>query len=398
MSAARPPEGARAVAEGKPVNTSPDIVSFMQYIGRIQFGYGALALIGSELQALKVQRPLIMTDKGVVAAGILQKVLDALADAKGIELPAPFTGCPPEPTEAAALEALVLYREHRCDGIIAVGGGAVIDLAKATALLCTHPGPLGLYSTATGGSGKIGNNVAPVVSVPTTAGTGSEIGRGAGVALGASGIKAIFLSVNLVPKVAICDPGLTLTLPARMTAGSGIDALGHCLEAYLSPAINPPVDAIALDGIARIAKNLDLAVHEPGNRDARWNTMMGAIEGGMCFWKGLGLAHALSIPLDVHGLHHGTLIGMLLPSALRFARPVAAQRFEALDAIFGERIEDGLAALNKRIGLPPDLSGLGVPRDALQGIAAEAAASVFNTTSPRRGSAEDYLQMLHDVY
>lgn len=370
-------------------------VGFIQYIGRIQFGYGALNLLKDELALLGVRRPLVMTDPGVVAAGILQKAIEVL---DGMTAPAVFADCPREPTEAAALAALEMYRSQDCDGIIAIGGGVVIDLAKVTALLCTHPGPLADYSTARSGSGRIGKDIAPVISVPTTAGTGSEIGRGAGVALDDGGIKAIFLSVNLVPKVAICDPELTLTLPAGMTAGSGIDALGHCLEAYLSPAINPPVDAIALDGIRRIAKHLRSAVHDPGNRESRWQVMMGAVEGGMCFWKGLGAAHALSIPLDVHGLHHGTLIGMLLPSALRFARPVIGERFEPLDDIFGEPIEDGLEKLNADIGLPRSLSGLGVPEAALAAIAAEAAANVFNATSARRGTAEDYLQMLRSIY
>lgn len=371
------------------------MVSFMQYIGRIQFGFGALAELGNELGLLGIKRPLLMTDAGVVAAGILDKVAAAL---RPDQEPSTFANCPREPTEAAALEALSVYRKRRCDGIVAIGGGAVIDLAKAAALMCTHPGPIGQYAASKGGSAKITANVAPVVSVPTTAGTGSEIARGAGIALGDAGIKAIFLSVNLVPKAAICDPELTLTLPAGMTAGSGIDGLGHCLEAYLSPAVNPPVDAIALDGIRRIARNLDIAVREPGNRDARWNTMMGAVEGGMCFWKGLGAAHALSIPLDTYGLHHGTLIGMLLPEAVRFARPAAAERFEALDEIFGEPTEDGLASLNQRIGLPTSLAALGVPHGALDSIAAEAAASVFNTTAPRRGTQGDYLAMLKAVY
>ncbi len=370
------------------------MVAFMQYIGRIQFGFGALDTLVGELSLLKVRRPLVMTDAGVVAAGILERVTAAL----GTDLaPACYASSPREPSENAVLEALDLYREHRCDGIVAVGGGAVIDLAKGVALLATHQGPLARYSTAQGGSAGITAAVAPVVSIPTTAGTGSEIGRGAGIATDDGRAKSIFLSVNLVPKVAICDPELTLSLPAAATAGSGIDALGHCLEAYLSPAVNPPVDAIALDGIARILRHLELAVKEPGHRDARWNMMMGAIEGGMCFWKGLGAAHALSIPLDAYGLHHGTLIGMLLPATLRFARPAAASRLAALDALAGEPIEAALQSLAGRIGLPRELDPAIVPRSALPSIAEQAAASVFNTTSARRGSAQDYLAILNTL-
>lgn len=370
------------------------MVSFIQYISRIQFGYGAIGTLPSELGLLGASRPLLMADRGVAAAGLLGRVEAALQDGPAAQ----FLDCPRHPTEAAARAALALYRAEECDAIVALGGGAVIDLAKAVALLQTHDEPLASYSSEQGGSTRIRPDVAPVVAIPTTAGTGSEIGRGAGVALGDGGIKAVFLSVNLVPKVAICDPELTLSLPAGMTAGAGIDALGHCLEPWLSPAINPPVDAIALDGIRRLAGSLVTAVQSPTDRDARWNTMMGALEGGMCFWKGLGAAHALSIPLDAYDLHHGTLVGMLLPHAVRFARPVAAAKLAPLDAIFGAPTEDALADLNRRIGLPTSLHSLGVPHDALPEIAAAAAASVFNRTTIRPGQAQDYLDMLQAVY
>lgn len=371
------------------------MVSFMQYIARIQFGFGALQTLPAELALLGVKRPLLMTDRGVAAAGILTRVEEALGPRPAAAV---FLDCPRHPTEAAGAQALALYQAHDCDGVVAVGGGAVIDLAKIVALMHTHPAPLAQYSSESGGSGRITAQLAPVVSIPTTSGTGSEIGRGAGVALGDGGVKAVFLSVNLVPRVAICDPELTLSLPAGMTAGAGIDAIGHCLEAYLSPAINPPVDAIALDGLRRLIPGLPRAVAEPGHRQARWDTMMGALEGGMCFWKGLGAAHALSIPLDAYDLHHGTLVGMLLPGAVRFARPVATDKLAPLDALFGQPAEEGLAALNAQIGLPRSLGALGVPRDALADIAAAAAASVFNKTTARPGTAQDYRAMLDAIY
>ena len=375
------------------------MVSFMQYISRIQFGFGALGTLKAELDRLGLKRLLVMADSGVVGAGILQKVLDAMAaDSTQASTPVTFTDCPRHPTEAAARQALALYVSGDCDGIVAVGGGVVIDLAKAVALMHTHPAPLIEYASERGGSDRITAAVAPIVAIPTTAGTGSEIARGAGIAMGEGGVKAVFLSVNLVPKVAIYDPELTLSLPAGITAGTGIDALGHCLEAYLSRAVNPPVDAIALDGIARIAVSLEQAVHEPGNRDARWSVMMGALEGGMCFWKGLGVAHALSIPLDTYDLHHGTLVGMLLPAAVRFARPAAPEKLKALDAIFKGSAEDGLQRLNEAIGMPSGLAQLGVPEAALPEIASAAAQSVFNKTAPRSGSDTDYLDMLKAVY
>lgn len=370
-------------------------VSFIQYIARIQFGFGAVAKLEDELDLLGVDKPMIITDAGVRAAGLLDLAIGEDARVNAAPL---FDRCPREPSEEAALDALSLYRESACNGIVAIGGGAVIDLAKAVALLATHEGPLERYSADRGGSGLIENHVAPLVAIPTTAGTGSEIGRGAGIAVAGGAAKLILLSVHLVPKVALFDPALTMSAPPSVAAGAGIDALSHALEAFLSPAINPPVDAVALDSIARIAKYLPLAIQNPDMRDARWQVMMGALEGGMCFWKGLGAAHAMANPLDAYGLHHGTLVGMLLPHVLRFARAAGGPKIAALDALFGRPAEEALQELADAIGLPRDLNSLGVPQADLRAIAEESASSVFNRTTIRPGTAEDYLTMLEAVY
>ena len=366
-------------------------MALIQHIARIQFDFGALASLPQELEQLAIRRTLLITDPGVAACGILDRVLAVL---KGLQ-PAVYAEAPRHPALPAVEVALARYRDEGCDGIIALGGGAAIDLAKAVALLATHPAPLAQYSVEHGGSARITGKLSPLVSVPTTAGTGSEIGRGAGVALDAHGVKNTFISVHLVPKVAICDPELTLTLPAAVTAGTGIDALSHCLEGYLSPALNPPVDAIALDAIERIARHLPRAVANGADREARWQMMMGAIEGGMCMWKGLGPAHALSIPLDTLDLHHGTLVGVLLPHAVRFVAPSVPDKIERLARALGVTdAADGISALNRQIGLPAGLAAMGVPEDALPWIAAEAAASFFNVSSARKGTADDYLALL----
>ena len=375
-------------------------MALIQYMARIQFAHAARSELLAELDGLGVARPFVMTDSGVARAGVLALALEALPPGRAA---ATFDAVPANPTEACVLAALAAYRAAGCDGIIAVGGGSVIDAAKAVALLATHPGELADYRA--GGGRRIGPAIAPVVSIPTTAGTGSEVGRGMGITLEPRGntgtVKAVFISPHLIPRVAICDPDLTASLPAALAAGTGIDALSHCVEAFLSPAINPPADAVALDGIARLARHLPDAVTSR-NDEARWNTMMGAIEGAMAMWKGLGAAHALSMPLDALDLHHGTVVGVLLPHALRFVAPaVPAERLNRLAAALGDARADPadtMAGLVARIGLPPSLAAMHVPMDSLPGFAAEAAQTPFDATSARPAGADGYLALAHSAF
>jgi 4-hydroxybutyrate dehydrogenase len=369
-------------------------VALIQYLSRIQFDYGARKLVDDELSLLSIERVLVISDAGVVANGVLAQALE-FADGKRIA--ATYDRVPANPTLAGVEEALGLYREFDCDGIVAVGGGSVIDTAKAVALLATHPGSLADYRVEDRGSARITRNIAPVIAIPTTAGTGSEIGRGMGVGID-TGPKATFISLHLIPKVAICDPELTLSLPARLTAGTGIDAMGHCLEGYLSPAINPPADAVALDGIERLNIYLPRAVADGTDREARWNVMMGAVEGGMSMWKGLGPAHALSIPLDALDLHHGTLVGVLLPFSYEFvADAIPAARKARLATALGcsvAEIPSRLRALNALVGLPDDLAAMRVTGEILPWAADEAASSFFNQSSARKGSSTEYLELV----
>ena len=369
-------------------------MALIQYMARIQFASGARAELGAELAMLGVTRPLVMTDAGVIRAGVLEAAVDTLPTDR---IAATFDAVPANPTEACVLAALDVYRAAGCDGIIAVGGGSVIDAAKAVALMATHPGPLADYRV--GGPRAVTQAVAPVISIPTTAGTGSEIGRGLGITLAQGGAKAVFISVHLIPKVAICDPDLTASMPSALTAGTGIDALSHCLEAFLSPAINPPADAVALDGIGRIARHLPEAV-AGGGAEARWNMMMGALEGAMAMWKGLGAAHALSMPLDEAGLHHGTAVGVLLPHAVRFVAPsVAAERLDRLStALGGGDPADTLERLNRGIGLSTGLGAMGIVAARLPAYASEAAASPFNQTSARPAGADGYLAIAQEAF
>ena len=375
-------------------------MAVINYLTTIQFEQGAIELLPSELDRLGIRRPLIVTDQGVRAAGLLDRVLGTLASPPA----AIFDQTPANPTEEAVVAATAMFKDNDCDGIVALGGGSPIDLGKATALLATHPAPLQQYSVVDGGVGRITDKVAPLVAIPTTAGTGSEVGR-AGVIVMKSGRKLGLLSPYLLPKVAICDPDLTLGLPPMLTAATGMDAIAHCIETFLAPAINPPAEAIALDGLRRGMANIERATIDGSDREARWNMMMAATEGAMAVQKGLGAVHALSHPLGaVPGisLHHGTLNAVLLPAVMRFNRPAVGAKYEALAQAMGLSAgvapDEAIARLTARLGLPVSLGAMGLDRAALPEIAQAALKDHCHATNPRPATAEDYLRMLEESY
>ena len=290
-------------------------MALIQYLTQIEFDYGAVAQLPAHCQRVGITRPLIVTDAGVRAAGVLQPVIDALQG-----LPhAVFDGTPPNPTEAAVRAATEIYRRERCDGLIAVGGGSAIDCAKGVAIAATHPGPLKTYATIEGGSPKITDAAAPLIAVPTTAGTGSEVARGA-IVIVDDGRKLGFHSWSLMPKAAICDPALTLGLPPMLTAATGMDAIAHCMAVFMAPAFNPPADGIALEGLRRGWAHIERATRDGADREARLNMMAASIHGAMGFQKGLGCVHSLSHSLGGVNpkLHHGTLNAVFLPAVIRF--------------------------------------------------------------------------------
>lgn len=372
----------------------------INYLTTIQFDFGAVKLLPAELERLGIRRPLLVTDKGVRAAGLLGRVIESLGASPAVV----YDETPPNPTEDAVLAATDVFREGDCDGVVALGGGSAIDLGKAVALLATHPAPLQQYAAVEGGAARITAKVAPLVAIPTTAGTGSEVGRGSVIVMG-SGRKLGLLSPHLLPKVAICDPELTLGLPPMLTAATGMDALAHCIETFIASAVNPTADAIALDGLRRGIGHIERATRDGSDREARSNMMIAAFEGALAFQKGLGAVHALSHPLGaVPGisLHHGTLNAVLLPAVLRFNRPAIGAKYdqlaEAMGLAPGADPAEAIAALNVRLGLPAGLQAMGVSRDVLPGIAQAAMKDHCHATNPRAATAEDYLRMLEESF
>ena len=368
-------------------------MALITYLTRIQFEFGALKLLPDELKMIGMKRPLFATDKGVVAVGLLDRVRDHLPKDMASAV---FDETPANPTERAVLKAVEAYRAHDADGIIAIGGGSSMDLAKAVAILATHPGPLVQYTAAEGGIPKITAKVAPVVAIPTTAGTGSEVGRGA-IIIFEDGRKIGLISPNLLPKLALCDPELTLGLPAGITAGTGMDAMTHCVETFLSPNVNPPADAIALDGARKAARFLVRAVENGQDREARWNMMMAAMEGAMAFQKGLGAVHAMSHPLgsmEDLKLHHGTLNAVILPTILRWNEGHVGDKYErlreTLDLPAGTDLAGYVEKMNATIGLPSGLKAMGVPSQVLPRMAEAAIKDHCHLTTPRQPTVAEY--------
>lgn len=371
-------------------------MSTIGYLTTTIFDHGAIKSLPAELTALGIRRPLLVTDAGVQRAGIAAQVLGNL-DPTSVAI---FDGTPPNPTEEAVLEGVVSYREGGCDGVIALGGGSPMDLAKGVALAVTHKGPLEQYAAVLGGVGKITEKVAPVIAIPTTAGTGSEVGRGALINL-TNGSKLALISPYLIPKRAICDPELTLGLPPLLTAATGIDALTHCIETYLSPLVNPPAEAIALDGAKRAWHFIQRAVTNGADREARWEMMMAALEGGLTFQKGLGAVHSLSHAagaLRTPTLHHGMLNGVFLPHILRFSKGSVGNKYEKLGDVFGISRETDLATavldLVQSLKLPVTLGQMGFEARHIPQTVVRALADHSNATAPRKASAEEFEGLL----
>ena len=374
-------------------------MAFINYVTQIQFEFGAIALLKQECERVGMTRPLIVTDAGVRAAGVLQKALDALP---GVPF-AVFDQTPSNPTEASVRAACAVYTQHGCDGLIAVGGGSAIDCAKGVAIAATHEGPLTHYATILGGSPRITERVAPLIAVPTTSGTGSEVARGA-ILIVDDGRKLGFHNWLLVPRAAICDPELTLGLPPKLTAATGMDAIAHCMETFMAPAFNPPADGIALDGLERGWAHIERATRDGSDREARLNLMSASMQGAMAFQKGLGAVHSLSHSLGGVDprLHHGTLNAMFLPAVIRFNAQAESVRKErrldrmahAMGLASASDIPDAVRDLNARLGLPKGLAEMGVTRDLFAKIIQGAMVDHCHKTNPRIATAEEYEAIL----
>lgn len=366
------------------------VAGTISYLTRIEFGEGAIAKLPSLLNELGITKPLICTDRGLVVAGVIARATEDLKDH------AVYDGTPANPTEEAVLDAWDVYRANGCDGIVGIGGGSSLDLAKAVRILTGHPPPLGQYAAVNGGVTRIHGKIRPLIAVPTTAGTGSEVGRAA-VIVTADGRKLGILSPYNLPSIALCDPELTYGLPPMLTAATGMDAISHCLETYMAPAFNPPAEAIALHGLECGLRAIEAATMNGLDRAARRDMMVCALEGAMAFQKGLGAVHALTHPLGAIrelNLHHGTLNAILMPEVLRFNRPAIGAKWDELAKRMGGDPAEQCAALNRRLGMPSGLAEMGVTQEMMEKVSQEALRDHCHATNPRNATQRDYLDIL----
>lgn len=353
---------------------------------RAVLDFGALESLPAELRALGVRRPLIVSDPGLAALGLVEHAAALFPQAPPI-----FAEVHPNPVFADADQAAERYREEGCDGIVALGGGSVIDAAKFAAAIARFGGAAADYIAD---PERLAGRLMPLVAIPTTAGTGSEASPDAGIHPDASKPSVGMRNALIMPRLALLDPDLTRSLPPGLTAATGLDALSHCIEGYLAIGYAPFADAFALDGIHRVTRALPRAVADGLDREARRDMMAAAFAGGVAIGKGLGPAHAVAIGCGDQGLHHGVLSALGLVATLDLVCPKVPERAAAVAAAMGlnegATVCDGVAALMDRVGLPSSLAAAGYVAGDLDAFARGAAASHFNRTSPYRPTEAEF--------
>jgi alcohol dehydrogenase class IV len=370
-------------------------VSTYSFPTTIRFGVGARRLVGSSLADQGLRRPLVVTDKGVADLPLHAELLDDLA-AAGLS-PASFGDVWGNPVESQVIAGVAAYRAHDADAIVGLGGGAALDVAKAVGLLATHPGDLFDYEDEVPGARPIDDTIPWFVALPTTAGTGSEVGRSAVISDDATHIKRIVFSPHLLAKEVFADPELTAGLPPHLTAATGMDALTHNVEAYLAKDPHPICDGIAVEGVRLCARHLPAAVADGRDLDARAGMLMASMMGAIAFQKGLGLvhscAHALGTAAD---LHHGLANALMIDHALVFNVPSSADRLAYLARAI--EIEDASAEgflvwlrdLKGRVGVAPSLTAHGVDAGLHTRLTELATADACHANNPRPVTSADF--------
>ena len=343
----------------------------------VRFGAGRISEIGDACKAAGIKRPLLVTDRGLEEMEITARALDLIQDA-GLER-ALFAAVDPNPSERNLEDGLRLYRNGGFDGVVAFGGGSGLDLGKTLAFMAGQSRPVwdfedvGDWWTRADPTG-----IHPIVAVPTTAGTGSEVGRASVITNSATHEKKIIFHPKMLPSAVICDPELTVGLPKAVTAGTGLDAFAHCVEAFSSPHYHPLCQGIALEGMRLVKEYLPRAHDDGSDIEARAQMMSAAAMGASAFQKGLGAVHALSHPIGAHhGTHHGTTNAVFLPAVLEFNAEVIRTRFDRVAAYLGiDGGFDGFRAfvgtLNERLGIPRTLTDLGVSDPDVDRLVADA--------------------------
>ena len=360
----------------------------------IQFGPGASKLAGPHLKERGMKRPLVVTDKGLAALPLLAEFTASLAVA-GLA-PAVYAGVFGNPTGSQVMNGAAAYRAHGADCVVGIGGGAALDVAKVVGLLASHEGDVMEYVWDHPKVRTIGESLPYFVALPTTSGTGSEVGRSSVISEEDTHVKRVIFSAQILARVVFADPELTVGLPPSVTAATGMDALTHNVESYLSPAYHPLCDGIALEGTRIAARALALAVREPGNLGARGDMMMSSMMGAIAFQKDLGAVHSCAHALGtVCDMHHGLANALMIDTVLAWNAEAVPTKFDELAHAVG--VSGGAAgflawlkALKQEIGIAPNLTKAGVDRASIPRLVAIATADICHQTNPRPVTSGDF--------
>jgi len=358
----------------------------------ITFGPGARKEVAAHLKQQGVKRPLIVTDKGLAALPILKEFADSLG---GLTVSV-FPGVFGNPVKQQVADGVKAFKAHDADAVIGFGGGAALDVAKAVALMAVHEGDVLEYAWDHPKVRPIKNKLPYFVALPTTSGTGSEVGRSSVISDDATHVKKIIFNPVLLAKAVFADPELTLDLPPPVTAATGMDALTHNVESYLSPAYHPLCDGIALEGARIAAHALERAVKNPKDIQARSDMMMASMMGAIAFQKDLGAVHSCAHALGtVNDMHHGLANGIMIDHVMRFNIDAAEKKMAELARVCGagttaESFVEWLTALKQRIGIPAKLGAKGVTRDHIAKLVEIAVKDTCHQTNPKPVSAADF--------
>ncbi|MCD2181732.1 iron-containing alcohol dehydrogenase [Rhizobium sp. GN54] len=353
------------------------ITANWSYPTAIKFGAGRIKELADHCKAAGMKKPLLITDRGLAPMAITQNALDVL-EAAGLGR-AIFAEVDPNPNDANLEAGVKAFRAGGHDGVVAFGGGSGLDLGKAVAFMVGQTRPVWDFEDVGDWWTRASvDGIAPIVAVPTTAGTGSEVGRASVITNSETHTKKVIFHPKFLPAVTICDPELTVGMPKVITAGTGMDAFAHCLEAYCSPFYHPMSQGIALEGMRLVKEYLPRAYKDGTDIEARANMMSAAAMGAVAFQKGLGAIHSLSHPVGaIYNTHHGMTNAVVMPPVLRFNRPVIEDRIAAAAAYLGiaggfDGFYDYVLELRSELGVPDKLAALGVGTDRIDDMAAMA--------------------------
>lgn len=385
-----------------------DNVTRFSFPTAISFGLGASQFLHDYLKEAGISKPLVVTDPGLMKTDVYPTIEGILKSSGTIF--AVFEEVHLNPLDEDIDNALQIYLKENCDGVIGLGGGSALDAAKGVGVLAVNGGKINDYDCEIGGNQKIKGQLPPMIAIPTTAGTGSEVGRCSIITSMEMGRKFLVCHPQMMPTIAVLDPKLTVSLPPSLTAATGMDALTHCIESLTAPVFHPMCDAIALKGIEYVSLNLEKAVKEPTDIEARGYMQIAAMMGAVAFQKDLGAVHSLAHALSaVCGVQHGLANAICLIPVMKFNKEMAAAEYRKVAACFGINIFDmsdleaadkgieAVAELNQRIGIPPYLSDVGVTEDDLSELTQKAFLDPLHKSNARPCTEEDLFNLFNEA-